>query len=441
MIIGNLFEGLTVRQPTGELIPGAAHSWDISSDGLTYTFYLREGLYWPDENKTPLTAGDFSFALFRLFDPDTPSPYAEDFIAIKNARERLSGGRTVLIGVRPVGKYTLEIELERPDPMFLEKLSSTAAMPCNPAFFAASRGRYGLEARFVPGNGPFTLGTWDNDRFISLNKNTQYHSPENVPQSAVFHIGREDPIEQLESGRSDFARVPSEFAPTAQRLGLVMEEIEGGGSLWCIAFNMRDPVWRTTLLRQGLSMSFDRSALHGRGEELYPYTAGVYDAREAARLFALGGALAEAAMPPPLILLMPDSGGHMQYMQQLQQDWQVNLSLFPRLQEAPAETLGRRLRAGDFHAILMPVDRQEGMGSILEAIGYRNPVYDMFMNRGAYAHTTGEMSGYYASAQSQLLSDVPVIPLYFETAWYAATKEAHQHAWIYLGGRQEPELE
>jgi ABC-type oligopeptide transport system substrate-binding subunit len=386
MIIGNLFEGLVIRQPTGEIIPGAAHSWEISPDGLTYTFFLREGLVWPDRDKTPLTAGDFSFALYRLFDPAAPSPYAEDFAAIRRARARLSGVAE-LIGALPRDDHTLVIELEYPDPMFLEKLSSTAAMPCNPSFFAQSRGRYGLETRFVLGNGPFTLGTWDNNRFIHLNRNEHYHSTENVPQSARFYIGRGDHSKNLEEGRSDLALVPPAFARTAQRMGFVMSEVTGGDRLWAIAFNMRDTVWRTALLRKGVSMSIDRGIFDGEG---LPWNL-PYDTQEAARLFSLGAGMTESPVPQ-LHILLPDTGGHMQYMQALQQGWQVNLSFFPRLGEASSETLRRRILSGDYQAILLPFEMRgllEGFhsGSAQNRIGYRNPVYDMFLERAKASHT------------------------------------------------------
>ena len=434
MIIGNLFEGLVVQQPTGEIIPGIAHSWEISQDNLTYTFYLREGLYWPDVNRTPLRAGDFSFALYRLFDPETPSPYAEDFSAIRGARRRLSG-QTVIIGARPIGDYTLVIELERPDPMFLAKLASTAAMPCNPAFFAASRGRYGLEARFVLGNGPFTPGVWGNDRIV-LNKNEHYHSPENVPPRAVFYIGRGNPAEHLEAGRSDFARVSAAFSDTAQRMGLEMSAVDGVGRLWCISFNTRDPAWRWALLRRAVSMSIDPGVFEDMDAGLGHITP--YDVEEAARLFALGTGLAELATPPTLTILIPASGGHMRYMEQLRQDWQANLSFFPRLQEMPDDTIRRRIASGDYQAILTPVEwSAHRPGETLEALRYRNPLYDMFLERAKAALTLEDMYSYYAHAQAQLLSDAPLIPLYFETAWYAATKEARPFSWVYLGGRGE----
>jgi oligopeptide transport system substrate-binding protein len=156
-------------------------------------------------------------------------------------------------------------------------------------------------------------------------------------------------------------------------------------------------------------------------------------------------------MTPPLAILLPDAGGHpdvvshMAYMQALQQDWQMKLSFFPRFQEFPAETLERFLRSGEFQAILMPFSAPSPQISALHEqfrstsphnrIGYKNPVYDMFLDRAKEAHTLEEMVAHYANAERLLLSDAPVIPLYTQTTWYAATKEAAQYAWVYLGGR------
>lgn len=87
-IIENVFEGLTRLDDAGEPLGACAERWEVSPDGLTYTFHLREGLVWSDGS--PLTARDFAFALRRLFG-STPAPGAADFAVIRNAGEILAG--------------------------------------------------------------------------------------------------------------------------------------------------------------------------------------------------------------------------------------------------------------------------------------------------------------------------------------------------------------
>ena len=85
-----MFEGLTVPHPkTLEPLPGQAYRWEMSADGLTYTFHLRRSLHWSDE--TPITARDFVWSWLRVLKPETASRYASLLYPIANA-ERFSKG-------------------------------------------------------------------------------------------------------------------------------------------------------------------------------------------------------------------------------------------------------------------------------------------------------------------------------------------------------------
>ena len=460
IIIAAMFEGLVVQQPTGEIIPGVAKSWEISSDGLIYTFHLREGLYWSGAQSIPLTAEDFAFALSRMFNPGTPSPHAGYFSAIRNAERRLSGDRAAHLGLRTVNRYTLQITLERPDPMFLTRLASPAAMPVNEEFFTSTRGRYGLETRFVIANGPFVLRTWS-DGMIHLIRNERYHSPENIPNTATFHIGREEPYITLTEGRSDFARVPDSFAQTALESNLAMNP--HGYRIWCIMFNMRDPVWGQALLRQSIAASVVRqsygyfptamlateSFLLGeqRVFELYPFVNPLtHNTQNALELLELGMEAAQLTEPPPLTILVPGWGEHMPYMREIQQIWQETLPISVHLEIVSGESLERRLLTGEFQAALVPFESQAMQldemleqfrsASPINRTGYRNPIFDMFLDQARLAPTITDMAARYGEAHRLLLSDAPIIPLYFEITWYAVTQDAYPHAWIYLGGRR-----
>ena len=158
-IVRHLFEGLTVQTPDG-IAPGAAESWTVSADGLTYTFTLRPDAGWSDGE--PVEAADFVFAFTRLFDPSTGSEAAADYLAISGASERLAG-EEVPIGVRAEGADTVVFTLGIPDREFLSLLSLPAASPCREDFFRETHGRYGLSLGDILGNGRFILSTWDGE--------------------------------------------------------------------------------------------------------------------------------------------------------------------------------------------------------------------------------------------------------------------------------------
>ena len=82
-VLRDINEGLVTYDAAGELVPGTADSWDISGDGLTYTFRIRENARW--SNGDPVTAADFVFGLQRLVDPATAAFYAAELGNVVNA--------------------------------------------------------------------------------------------------------------------------------------------------------------------------------------------------------------------------------------------------------------------------------------------------------------------------------------------------------------------
>ncbi|MEM7054684.1 MAG: ABC transporter substrate-binding protein, partial [Pseudomonadota bacterium] len=88
-ILRDLFEGLTTTAPDGEIMPGAASRWNVSRDGISYTFYLRPEGRW--SNGDPLTAEDFVFSFRRAVDPNTAASYGRMLIPILNAQAILAG--------------------------------------------------------------------------------------------------------------------------------------------------------------------------------------------------------------------------------------------------------------------------------------------------------------------------------------------------------------
>ena len=114
-ILKDLYEGLTIYDAKGEIVPGAAESWTVSDDGTVYTFKLRENGKWSDGS--PVTAEDFVFSLSRVEDPKTAAGYANILYPIKNAEKINKSGLALdQLGVKAIDAKTLEITLERATP-------------------------------------------------------------------------------------------------------------------------------------------------------------------------------------------------------------------------------------------------------------------------------------------------------------------------------------
>lgn len=197
MIITNMMEGLMKRQSSGAIVPAAAESFEMSEDGLTYTFYLKKNMKWDtiSDFTADVTADDFVFAFQRIFDKDTKSPYRNEYLCIKNAsavaNDIMSANH---LGVKAIDDYTLEFTLEYPYFDFLTLLTKTAAMPCNREFFEFTQGKYGMSADATASNGAFYLKEWNYDpywdnNYIIMRRNKSYSDINYVyPYSLNFFI-------------------------------------------------------------------------------------------------------------------------------------------------------------------------------------------------------------------------------------------------------------
>ena len=109
-IIDDLYSGLVDFSADARVIPATAERWDVSEDGLTYTFYLRDNALW--SNGDPVTAHDFVFSYRRLMDPATAAKYATILYPIQNA-EQVNIGELAPseLGVRAIDDKTLEVKL------------------------------------------------------------------------------------------------------------------------------------------------------------------------------------------------------------------------------------------------------------------------------------------------------------------------------------------
>ena len=184
-----MFEGLVYLDEEGNVEPGAAVSWNVSADGLTYTFRLRQDAVWHvtvtveeemgeklDGFDRRVTANDFVFALRRAVDPATGAKQARLLENIAGAEGIMKAGAPVsTLDVRATDDYTLVIRLARPQSDFLEILTEPVCMPCPAAFFNITGGRYGRYIKYIVSNGPFFMTRFDIDEgFYRLYKSADY---------------------------------------------------------------------------------------------------------------------------------------------------------------------------------------------------------------------------------------------------------------------------
>ena len=180
-VIANYTDGLMQMDATGKPVPAIAESYDVSEDGLTYTFHLREDAYW--SNGDPVTADDFVFGWQRAVDPALVSEYSymlSDIGQVKNAAEIIAGNLPVTeLGIKAVDDKTLEVTLEVPVSYFTSLMYFPTFYPVNREFYnSLATGTFGTSPETVLSNGAFKLESYEPATLsFSLVKNPTIMTP------------------------------------------------------------------------------------------------------------------------------------------------------------------------------------------------------------------------------------------------------------------------
>ena len=157
-VIADYTDGLMQMDEDGQAVAAIAESYDLSDDGLTYTFHLRDAKW---SNGEPVTAADFVFAWQRAVDPAVASEYAymlSDIGQIKNAAEIIAGDMDKSeLGVTAVDDKTLEVQLNVPVSYFLSLMYFPTFYPVNEAFFTSCGDTFATSPETTLSNGAFIM--------------------------------------------------------------------------------------------------------------------------------------------------------------------------------------------------------------------------------------------------------------------------------------------
>lgn len=188
-VANNLFEGLVRLDAQSVPQPGVAERWDISPDGLVYTFHLRKQAKWSDGSA--LTAHDFVYAWHHMLSPTTASPAAFLAYDIQGA-QAINKGHKPALGARALDDHTLQVYLEQPNVAFLAILSNPNFAPLHRTT-AQRNPQWHTEAATYVSNGPFVLKQWVHSQFIVLAKNPHYWDSDAVALDQVHFAMVKDP--------------------------------------------------------------------------------------------------------------------------------------------------------------------------------------------------------------------------------------------------------
>jgi oligopeptide transport system substrate-binding protein len=244
-VIADYTDGLMQMDATGKSVPAIAESCDISEDGLTYTFHLRQDANW--SNGDPVTADDFVFGWQRAADPDLASEYAymlSDIGQIKNAAEIMNKEKPVTdLGVKAVDEKTLEVQLNVPVSYFEGLMYFPTFYPVNRAFFTGlPEGTFGTSPDTVLSNGAFKLTSYEPAALsFSMVKNPDYYNAANVKLDGLNYQVVKDSQQALmsyQNGALDIVKL------SGDQVDQVKDDPElnvvGAGYMWYITLNSHD---------------------------------------------------------------------------------------------------------------------------------------------------------------------------------------------------------
>ena len=444
-VLRDVGEGLLAYSASGQLIAGAAQSWQVTEDGLTYTFTIRDDVRW--SNGDALTAAHFVFGLQRLADPAVAAFYANTITDIENAAAIIAGEAPVdSLGVEALDEQTLRIRLSRPVPYLLSLLTHPSTFPAHHASLDSEA--TGSE-RAVLSNGAYKLVDWRPGSMLRLQRNEHYWNNGATSIDVVNHHVVVEETAELNRYRSGelhtTSNVPPEnFAAISEQYGEEMRIAPYLG-IYYYGFNLARPPFKDNPeLRQALSMAIDREVLvnkiTGRGEvpayswvppgtdnyepPQLSYANLSQDERNAIAKSIYQHAGYSAENPAEIELRFNASATQQRIALAVQAMWRDVLGAEVSLVSEEFQVLLGNIRdgqiteafrgswIGDYNDATTFLNLLAG-GNPANVSGYVSEPYDSLLQRAAKQVDPGRRRLYLEEAERVLLADHAVVPLYF----------------------------
>ena len=465
-------EPLLIIDENNEVKPGQAESYEVSDDGLTWTFHMRDGLKWSDGSD--LTAADFEYSFKRLASPDTAAPYAETVVGMIDGYQDAIGnpdedGNTTTdpdwdalnVHASEDGK-TLTVQLSYPCSYFDKLASFVATSPVQQATVEANGDAWCTEPDTYVCNGPYMITEWTPSERIVLSKNPYYvggWDSSKIVSDTITLLLLEDSSASYaayNSGEAQLVKdVPTDEIPSLTRAedggDFYLDEIMG---TYYISLNDQEEPFTDVRVRKALSLAIDRdyvantimqgiytpaTALVGPGivdENGYfmdnanggePYISDDYEAN----LEEAKSLLAEAGYPdgegfPTITYSANDSGYHIPVAEYLQQAW-GELGITMNIDKVEWSSFIPMRRAGDYdisrNGWSMDYNDPSNMLELFTTNNgnndgkYANPEFEQVIEDSRVADKTTHFEKLH-EAEDILMNDAACIPVaYYNDFW------------------------
>ena len=460
-VLEHIFEGLTKKDVTGKVIPGMAEKWEISADGLSYTFHLRNAKW---SNGDTITAQDFEYAWKFGLDPNTASDYSYQLYYLKGGEKYNTADPKKVsadelkkladaVGVKAVDAKTLQVTLEKPAAYFLELMSFYTYYPINKKV-QESNPTWFNEASSYVSNGAFKLTEWKHKEGLVISKNDGYYDKSKIKLKEIHFavISDENTAWQMyQNGELD-QTYPLPQDVTAKLTAEKNPEFVVGDDLstYFYRFNTTKKPFTNVKVRKALAMAIDRQSLvknvaQGGQRPAYGITPpGIPDVKgdfalntgamykedltEAKKLLAEG--LKEEGMDKLSFTLTYNTNeGHKKIAEAIQEMWRKNLGIDVKL-----ENVEFQVKIDREHKLDYAMTRAGWIGDYIDPMtfldmwttestqndtGWKNPEYDKLIHEAQNSMDQELRMKNMRAAEKILMEQMPIMPIYFYTHPYS----------------------
>lgn len=467
VIINVVFEGLLRRNENGQVEAGMAEKWDVSDDGTTYTFHLRDNITWSDGEA--VAASDFEYAWKSGLNPELGSRSVDLYFDILNAKAYYDGENGVSaddVGVKAIDNNTLEVKLEFASPFALDYFASPGLSPVRKDITEEDQLGWATRAETYIGNGPFKLMEWSPKEEMVFVKNENYWNKDAVKLDELRFVFISEETTALAAFRTEEIDVIESIPATD--IETLMDE--GHGFItpmlatYYYSINMesiKDPEVKKALaireVREALSLAINRpliteNILKGGQVPAYAMTPiGIIDSNgedytkqkkyidpagdveKAKELLAQAG-YANGEGFPEVSIFYNTSQSHAAVAQAVQDMWKTNLGINATLVNKETKVFSDERVAGAFeitrsgnmcantHPAILELFTTDNIGAKNEP-RYSNSEYDAIIEKAKKETDVAKMFELYRQAEDILMEDLPVIPIYFYTNVLAKQKD------------------
>ncbi|MEE3014554.1 MAG: peptide ABC transporter substrate-binding protein [Chloroflexota bacterium] len=451
-IIVEVFGGLVTIDPELNVVSDLAESWDISPDGLVYTFRIR-----PDatfHNGKPVTAEDVRWSLERATDPLTEAPNVDQYLGdIVGVDAKLQGNALEISGVRVINEHTVEITIDESKSFFLAKMTYPTAFVLDQENIEANPKSWFREPN---GTGPFKMSEYKVGETLILSRHDGYHlgaaklaEVEMILSGGTSMLMYEnDEIDIAGVGLSDLDRL---LDPT-HSLNSELLQASPSFSVQYIGLNVDEPPLDDLNVRKALNLAIDKREIATivLGDQVVPATGILppgfpgfnssvsgyeFDPEEAKRLLLASKYGDDLENMPPITITTPGSfGANVSLdMEVILAMWEKNLGIKTEFQQTEFATFLKDLHKGRFQMFdigwIADYPDPENFLDILfysdssnNHTNYNNPDVDALLEQARIERDETMRFSIYNEVEQTILDDAPWIPLWYSGERYLLVK-------------------